>query len=182
MSSVAGVGRSCSSGFTPKGDLLCVDRGDVGLGPAAAWVSAPGLVLCAGLPPSWAQWCPLTTGPLLLPCPPVERGSTRLQGVTGVPGNPYSCIAFSDFVGCSTSASVQPQFSPPRLCWLVPPSLESEERLLRPPPLTPPHRLCSCRRALITSLESDMRFIIKVMRGRERFNKRAAMPRIIHRK
>lgn len=168
--------------FTPKGDLLCVVSGNAGLGPAAAWVSAPGLVLCGGLPPSWAQWCPLTTDPLLLPCPPLERGSTRLQGVTGVPGNPYSYIAFADFVGCSTSASITTSFPLRGSAGSCPPAWNRRNACCAPHPLLPHPRLGSCRRALITSLESDMRFIIKVMRGRERFNKRAAMPRIIHRK
>lgn len=43
MSSVAEVGGSCFLASRPEGDLLRADRGDVGLGPAAAWESAPGL-------------------------------------------------------------------------------------------------------------------------------------------
>lgn len=135
-----------------------------------------------GLQPSWAQLRPLR-GPLMLPRPPAVQ---RLHPTPGSQTRCWESILLHRFCRLR-GVLVEPPYSLsfPHLSGPEgsgPAARKRRNPLLRPPPPILHPRLCSSGQALITSLESDTRFIIKVMRGRERFNKRAAMPRIIHRK
>lgn len=181
MSGVAAIaGRSSPLRvWTRRRSALRWKRGQESGSPESAWESAPDLFFAKTLGQLGSKTPP---GGPINPAPawrPEALLDPRGSHASPEPVLPDQFCRFYRMFRCSLLlASVFPSGT----AGSGPTTLTRKNPCCLPPPPTPFPCLCSSGPALITSLESDMRFIIKVMRGRERFNKRAATPRIILRK